>query len=341
MPRNRNRNRNRNRTRTTQRVQEIDESRRPKYTQSADVIDYLSEDEVIDSQRYCCVSFASVTDNMRDEFIEAISSKLSQPTEIVRGVVERWCELEHPKRAVKVRGSAGTIDEIQRRAEKVRERDNNFHVFACEVGKWLAFDPNPDIIQDENYMEQQLNELVKGYKQNKEKTKTFFEQRRREMMEKAIAEGTPEIQEAKLKEEEPIEAVEYRIKQSEEYISDLLDKIEEHKKTIELSKTKLEYLKENPSVEDTKDVPPPSKGTIFEMPIEDKNDAPKITEIDTHKIDQLREMDKSAKQAELGDLAKELVTQSQRPVRTEQNSELFEDEVLIPSQIRYNYEETK
>lgn len=315
-------------------------ARRPTHTKQANVVDYLCEDEEISSQRYVCLSFASITPTMKEEIITNISGQTNQPVETVKTIVEKWCEQEHPKRAVKVRGSAGTVEDILNRAKRVRELDDNFHIFTCEVGKWLCFDPDPELIEDENYMEQQLNELVKGYKQNQHKSKTFFEQRRRELMEKAIAEGTPEGQQLKMLEAEPVQAIEQRIEQADEYIKELEDKINQLKKTKDLSERKLDTIK---SSDDS-----PSLASGEELKVASR---PDHISADKDTIATLRDMQEQAKNAELSDLAKELANRQappQAPPQAPQQGQLansgtnqyneMDKDVIIPSQIRYNYE---
>lgn len=320
----------------------LKEPRRATYTQQSNVVDYLSEDEEIPSQKFVCISFASITDDMREQYLREISGQLDMDKQLVEKVVNKWCEKEHPKRAVKVRGSTSTAEEIVNRAKRVRELDDNFHIFTCEVGKWLAFDPDPNMIEDENYMEEQLNELVKGYKQNKLKTKTHFEQRRRELIEKAIAEGTPEGQQIKMLEEEPIQSVEQRVKQADEYISELESKIEEAKRTKELAEKKLEQLSEcDPEdIKDTSEVLSVDPSKLSGLDNETKS-----------KINTLRDMQESARKAELGDLARELGNRQQHTfsqpsqqeaLKQQLASEQFEEmsrDVLIPSQIRNDYTE--
>ncbi len=336
---NRNRNRNNNESNRPQQTPlNTEPARRPVYTKQSNVVDYLSEDEEISSQRYVCVSFASITNDMKNEFVEDIAGQTNVPKETVETIVNKWCEKEHPKRAVKIRGSAGSTEEILKRAEKVRSMDENFHIFTCEVGKWLCFDPDPEMVEDENYMESQLNELVKGYKQNKLKTKVFFEQRQRELMEKAIAEGTPEGQKIKMMETEPVQAVQQRAEQADAYIKELEDKINEAKLTKELAKRKLEVLEnKNNDLESQKTI-----GKLVEELNEDKLKG--IDSTTKAAVDTLREMQQQAKQAELSDLAQELGNRSQAQreaaLREQLASSQYEEmnqDVLIPSQIRYNY----
>jgi len=222
-----------------------EEPRGPAYTAREDVIDYLSEDEVMQDQKFVCVSFCEIGDEQLEEFIDFIDERVDGVTrEQISAVIAMYREKERPKRAVKVRGSRGRYADIVRRAEDLRSVDDNFHVFIGEVGKWLAFNPDASQIEDENFMESELNELVKHYKLNKRKTKLFYDQQKRMKMELAIAEGTPEFQALKAEQEEPIEAVEHRVKSIQDTLDEFQGKIRalEHMKKV--TEDQLVYMKE-------------------------------------------------------------------------------------------------
>ena len=92
-------------------------------------------------------------------------------------------------RGLKVRGCYETLREAQVRAKVLQKTDPNFHVFVGQVGYWLPWDPEADHIEDQEYQEEQLNELVKGYKEQAQKRDEFYEERRRELTSAAKEEG--------------------------------------------------------------------------------------------------------------------------------------------------------
>lgn len=79
-------------------------------------------------------------------------------------------------RAIKVRGVYDTQKEAQHRAKLLQHRDPNFNVFIGQVGYWLPWDPNPHRVGEQEYMEQELNELVKKYKENQNMKDLHFQQ---------------------------------------------------------------------------------------------------------------------------------------------------------------------
>jgi hypothetical protein len=79
-------------------------------------------------------------------------------------------------RGLKIRGSYSTQEEAAARAKKLQRNDPIHNIFVAEVGKWLAWDPAPSNVQDQEYQEDQLNQLMKSYKENEEQREQFFKQ---------------------------------------------------------------------------------------------------------------------------------------------------------------------
>ena len=77
-------------------------------------------------------------------------------------------------RGVKVRGSYDTLAEAQAKAKKLQQVDKNFNVYIGQVGYWLPWDPNPHKIDNQEYGEQELNTLVKKYRENQDKKDEHF-----------------------------------------------------------------------------------------------------------------------------------------------------------------------
>jgi len=126
---------------------------------SSTKIDYLTEDLVINDQKYVCLSFLSP---------EGISN----------------CKI----RGLKVRGSFETYDEAKAHAEELRNIDKYHNVFVGEVGKWLPWDPEPDSkqVKESNYAEEELHQLMKSYRENQIEAKNFEQQRKNNMIHENI-----------------------------------------------------------------------------------------------------------------------------------------------------------
>lgn len=117
-------------------------------------VDYLTEDKVIPNQRFVCLSFLSP---------ENVDSK------------KKTCTT----RGLKIRGVYATYEEACERAKVLREEDIYFDVYVGEVGKWLPWD-NKEKVEDENYAEKELNDLMRAHREQLELSKQEVEKRRQE-----------------------------------------------------------------------------------------------------------------------------------------------------------------
>jgi len=77
-------------------------------------------------------------------------------------------------RGLKIRGVFGSQDEAIAKSKKLQRNDPIHNIFVGEIGKWLPWDPNPKDITEQEYAEDQLNQLMKGYKNNEESREKFY-----------------------------------------------------------------------------------------------------------------------------------------------------------------------
>ena len=71
-------------------------------------------------------------------------------------------------RGLKIRGTYGTHEEAVARARRMQKIDPIHNIYIAEVGKWLPWDPEVSEVKDQEYAEDQLNTLMKKYKENEE-----------------------------------------------------------------------------------------------------------------------------------------------------------------------------
>ncbi len=83
-------------------------------------------------------------------------------------------------RGLKVRGVYGHQEEAVARSRKLQRTDPIHNIFVGEVGKWLPWDPNPNAVGEQEYAEDQLNTLMKKYKENEEHREEFYKKQRKE-----------------------------------------------------------------------------------------------------------------------------------------------------------------
>lgn len=88
-------------------------------------------------------------------------------------------------RGIKVRGSFDTVKEAQNRAEVLKRMGDKFDIYVAQVGCWCPWSPNPNDLENNEYMETQLNTLMKKYNDNMTLRDEFFEQRKQEKIDQA------------------------------------------------------------------------------------------------------------------------------------------------------------
>ena len=166
-------------------------------------MDYLSEDTPIPGQSYCLLSFVSPNSSQKASAL-----------------------------GIKIRGTYDTLDEAKHRAQLLRNIDETFDVFVASVGKWLPWYPDHNLMPDVQYQEQELNKIVTGHMEEQIKSKQHFEQRKRDMIEKAVEEGSKEGQAKKA--DEPLHPVDIitRINNSKELLNEVLTNKEQLEKSI-------------------------------------------------------------------------------------------------------------
>jgi len=116
-------------------------------------VDLLEADEPIKDQKFVCLSFISP---------ENLDPKI-RPTSSLRGL--------------KVRGVYSTYEEACAKAKALREQDQIFDVYVGEVGKWLPWDSR-EHVEEENFAEKQLNDLMRAHKDQQELSRKELEERK-------------------------------------------------------------------------------------------------------------------------------------------------------------------
>lgn len=94
-------------------------------------------------------------------------------------------------RGLKIRGVYGSRGEAEARSKKLQRNDPLHNIFLGEVGKWLPWDPAPMDVPEQEYAEEQLNTLMKKYKENEEARETFMRENRNRMRGGAAVKATP------------------------------------------------------------------------------------------------------------------------------------------------------
>ena len=198
-----------------------------------DRVDYLDVDRPIPGQSYCCLSFVSPEKVILQkqmfylqEFLKENATKYGLDQSGLSEVFDDWIytkkkqlnekydtnnDFKTSVRGVKIRGTYNTLQEAQIRAKVLQKLDDSFHVFVGQVGFWLPWDPEADNVEGQEYADEELNNLMKKYQENKINRDIHYQQMKKERQEKhlkeklerkAKAEAERKANEAALKEQE-------------------------------------------------------------------------------------------------------------------------------------------
>jgi hypothetical protein len=169
--------------------------------------DFLEVDTQIPGQNYCCISFLSPEKIMKDKnafYITKFLQSYCKEKKIEYDDIEKeykdftykhvdqlqkdydeTCDFKTNVRGVKVRGVYDSRREAEVRAKKLHMYEPNFHVFIGQVGYWLPWDPDADRVQDEVYLNSQLNDMMGKYKENEVNKDMFYADQKLDKMKAA------------------------------------------------------------------------------------------------------------------------------------------------------------
>ena len=160
--------------------------------------DYLNVDNTVPGQQFCCISFISPESIIKKKetfilhnFLKHISSEYNISEEEIINKFEDYKYVNEKTlsqtfteendfvcntRGVKVRGSYDTKHEAEFRAKLLQKKDPSHSVFIGQVGYWLPWDPSLTYVDDIDgeYLNNELNTLMKKYKENQENKDAQF-----------------------------------------------------------------------------------------------------------------------------------------------------------------------
>ena len=197
--------------------------------------DYLDEDRPIPGQKYVCLSFVSPENVLEDKNLYTLYKFMKNQGSLGDVEYEKFKEdyknynedneeeiqeefnvlsnFQTNVRGVKVRGVYDSERAANIRAQVLQKMDSSFHVYVGQVGFWLPWEPNANKVQEQEYLEDSLNKLVKEYNKNQVKKDIFYEQNKSEQKKAAIEEAIK--QEEKNKEQKRLELEQQKLKELE------------------------------------------------------------------------------------------------------------------------------
>lgn len=122
-----------------------------------------------------------------DKFCEKFEDYLYRDEEKLGEAFDKENNFQTSVRGVKVRGCFDTKREADVRAAVLQRQDPLFDVFVGQVGYWCPWDPTPTKIDDIEYMNNDLNKLVKEYKSNEAKKDAFYNEQKMQRQKDALS----------------------------------------------------------------------------------------------------------------------------------------------------------
>jgi hypothetical protein len=122
------------------------------------------------------------------------SKEINLSTDVLKVPGQNWALVsfvspnsnqKHTSIGMKIRGVFDTREEANDHIKRLIKLDPIFDIYVCEMYNWCLVPPDPDLIADQTYQEDQLNALVSEYRKNQIYAKEHFEERKRELIEQA------------------------------------------------------------------------------------------------------------------------------------------------------------
>ena len=184
-----------------------DTTNKTNMTDPTDKKDFLGVDDPIPGQSYVCISFVSPEkliqdfkgfqmckflqsyckdqDLKYDELYSKFEDYIYKHSEDLERDFDDKNQYKTSMRGIKVRGTYGSKEEAEDRAKSISRNDSSFNVFVGQVGYWLPWDPCADNVDKEVFQDEQLNKLMEGYEQNTVNREIFYEEVKRDKIQKA------------------------------------------------------------------------------------------------------------------------------------------------------------
>ena len=228
--------------------------------------DFLEVDKAIPGQNFACISFVSpekviaskeqfknyvfMKSFLKDKFSmtesqwkEEYESFISEHEKKLDEDFDKENNFQTSVRGVKVRGVFDTYREAEVRAQVLQRMDRSFHVFVGQVGYWLPWDPDANQVDKQEYLENELNNLVHKYKENETQRDNYYSQQVRDRKQKAIEENEKKREEQKRSQQKRIEKKRLLQKMNNR------GKEESTEETVEGSGEGEEHVKDEPKAE--------------------------------------------------------------------------------------------
>ena len=134
---------------------------------------FFNDDEVRQIEEHVNATLPKLVD--MNENLATDTIKVPNQHFALLSIVSKNTNQHCDKNCIKIKGVFNTIEEANQHAQRLTQIDATFDIIVVSMYEWLLIPPDLSKINDQVYMDQELNDLISEYRQNQERTRVEFE----------------------------------------------------------------------------------------------------------------------------------------------------------------------
>lgn len=150
---------------------------------------------------------------------------------------------KHDSICLKIKGVYDKMDEARKQAEILQKMDDTFDIYVVELYKWLLVPPDPELLE-QVHLDQKLNDILVGHREDQLKSKMYFEERKRELMNNIELENKKRIEENE-NEKETLTETETKTEPETETLTETLTETDKNNSNEQVSGAEQESIQDN------------------------------------------------------------------------------------------------
>lgn len=104
---------------------------------------------------------------------------------------------------LKIKGVFDKLDDARKQAEILQKLDSTFDIYVVEMYSWLLVPPDPELLE-QVHIDNKLNEIIAGHRENQLKSKMYFQERKQELMDDVTIKNKEQQEKNKLEKEKEL-----------------------------------------------------------------------------------------------------------------------------------------
>lgn len=117
-----------------------------------------------------------------DENVDTDSTIVPGQNYALISIVAPNSNQKHDSICLKIKGVFDKVEDAKAQAEFLQKLDDTFDIYIVEMYKWLLVPPDPELLE-QIHVDKKLNEIIAGHREDQLKSKMYFEERKRELIE--------------------------------------------------------------------------------------------------------------------------------------------------------------